>query len=181
MLENATVTMTSAGENAAFNEQEQALCGEDGLGGAFAAAFNSEVNAYIGSMPEEPDCPAYGACIWSFLEEVPLAMCLLDPVHLRVGVECIKHYMWDTPVPVLNILLSEIHSQYVENSLTGTQSKQYVSLEKVAQKLQQTTMAQEMPSKATKFGCWFNPDDCPDESSCDTNSIFCMLFPSLCN
>merc|ERR1712004_5868 len=78
------ITMT-ADQEQALEDLEVAMCGEAGLGGAFMAAFQPEV---VQGLPEHVDCPAYDAYIWSFVAEDPLSMCLMDPAHLRVGVEC---------------------------------------------------------------------------------------------
>merc|ERR1712004_462485 len=101
-------TMT-ADQEQALEDLEVAMCGEAGLGGAFVAAFQQE-------LPEEIECPAYDAYIWSFVAEDPLSMCLMDPAHLRVGVECVREYMEETPMPALYAITSEI-MQYVESDL----------------------------------------------------------------
>merc|ERR1712004_69524 len=105
-------TMT-ADQEQALEDLEVAMCGEAGLGGAFVAAFQQE-------LPEEIECPAYDAYIWSFVAEDPLSMCLMDPAHLRVGVECVREYMEETPMPALYALTSEI-MQYVESDLNGAE------------------------------------------------------------
>merc|ERR1712004_106736 len=100
----------------ALEALEVAMCGEAGLDGAFAAAFALE-------LPEEVECPAYDAYIWSFVAEDPLSMCLMDSAHLRVGVECVRMYMEETPMPGLYALASEI-MQYVESDLNGAEMPQ---------------------------------------------------------
>merc|ERR1712047_175769 len=106
----------TADQEQALEDLEVAMCGETGLGGAFVAAFEQE-------LPEEIECPAYDAYIWSFVAEDPLAMCLMDPAHLRVGVECVRMYMEETPMPALYALTSEI-MQYVESDLNGAEVSQ---------------------------------------------------------
>merc|ERR1712142_630815 len=95
----------------AVEDLQLTMCGERGLGGAFEAAFQPEVE-------ELEECPAYDAYIWSFVAEDPFVMCLMDPAHLRLGVECVTKYMEQYPVPRLYMLIRGImdHLQSVQDS-----------------------------------------------------------------
>ena len=43
-----------------------------------------------------------------FQAEDPFVMCLMEPAHLRVGLECIRRYMEESPVPELYMMDAEI-------------------------------------------------------------------------
>jgi len=121
--EDATLTVdniptSTAEEVQALDNLETAMCGEGGLGAAFITAFQPEVSE---EMPEELPCPAYDAYIWKFVAEDPLTMCLMDPLHLRIGVECIYQYLEESPVPALYVIIDDV-MQANEAALTfGTE------------------------------------------------------------
>merc|ERR1711988_685432 len=94
----------------ALDNLEMAMCGEGGLGAAFIAAFQPELEQ---EMPEELPCPAYDSYTWKFVAEDPLTMCLMDPLHLRIGVSCIYKYMEWSPVPQLYAFINDV-MHYVE-------------------------------------------------------------------
>merc|ERR1712012_1455177 len=108
--EDATSTVDNiatptAEEVQALDNLETAMCGEGGLGAAFITAFQPEVSE---EMPEELPCPAYDAYIWKFVAEDPLTMCLMDPLHLRIGVECIYQYLEESPVSALYVIIDDV-------------------------------------------------------------------------
>merc|ERR1712012_1495608 len=89
---------------------ELTTCGEDGIAGAFLHAFQE-----VPVLPEQLDCPAYDDYIWTLVAEDPFVMCLMEPAHLRVGLECIRRYMEESPVPELYMMDAEI-MQYLNNT-----------------------------------------------------------------
>merc|ERR1712038_1882132 len=99
----------------ALDSLETAMCGEGGLGAAFNTAFQPEVSE---EMPEELPCPAYDAYIWKFVAEDPLTMCLIDPLHLHIGVECVYQYLEESPVPALYVIIDDV-MQANEAALTS--------------------------------------------------------------
>merc|ERR1711988_858225 len=101
---NDDIPTPTAEEVQALDNLETAMCGEGGLGAAFITAFQPEVSE---EMPEELPCPAYDAYIWKFVAEDPLTMCLMDPLHLRIGVECIYQYLEESPVPALYVIIDD--------------------------------------------------------------------------
>merc|ERR1712012_891378 len=112
------ISTPTAEEVQALDNLETAMCGEGGLGAAFITAFQPEVSE---EMPEELPCPAYDAYIWKFVAEDPLTMCLMDPLHLRIGVECIYQYLEESPVPALYVIIDDV-MQANEAALTfGTE------------------------------------------------------------
>merc|ERR1711988_1678175 len=103
----------STEEIPALDNLEMAMCGEGGLGAAFIAAFQPELEQ---EMPEELPCPAHDSYTWKFVAEDPLTMCLMDPLHLRIGVSCIYKYMEWSPVPQLYAIINDV-MQFVEPAL----------------------------------------------------------------
>merc|ERR1711988_1553322 len=97
----------------ALDNLEMAMCGEGGIGAAFIAAFQPELEQ---EMPEDLPCPAYDSYTWKFVAEDPLTMCLMDPLHLRIGVSCIYKYMEWSPVPQLYAIINDV-MQFVEPAL----------------------------------------------------------------
>merc|ERR1711988_284619 len=117
---NDDIPTPTAEEVQALDNLETAMCGEGGLGAAFSTAFQPEVSE---EMPEELPCPAYDAYIWKFVAEDPLTMCLMDPLHLRIGVECIYQYLEESPVPALYVIIDDA-MQANEGAMTlGTEMK----------------------------------------------------------
>merc|ERR1712038_1583476 len=102
---NDDIPTPTAEEVLALDNLESAMCGEGGLGAAFITAFQPEVSE---ELPEELPCPAYDAYIWKFVAEDPLTMCLMDPLHLRIGVECIYQYLEESPVPALYEIIADV-------------------------------------------------------------------------
>merc|ERR1712165_508976 len=89
---------------------ELTTCGEDGIAGAFLHAYQE-----VPVLPEQLDCPAYDDYIWTLVAEDPFLMCLMEPAHLRVGLECIRRFMEESPVPELYMMDAEI-MQYLNNT-----------------------------------------------------------------
>merc|ERR1712012_917561 len=117
---NEDIPAPNAEEVQALDNLETAMCGEGGLGAAFITAFQPEVSE---EMPEELPCPAYDAYIWKFVAQDPLTMCLMDPLHLRIGVECIYQYLEESPVPALYEIIADV-LQANEGAMTlGTEMK----------------------------------------------------------
>merc|ERR1712038_2254726 len=96
---------------------ELTTCGEDGIAGAFIHAFQE-----VPVLPEQLDCPAYDDYIWTLVAEDPFVMCLMEPAHLRVGLECIRRYMEESPVPELYMMDAEI-MQYLNNTVEQPEEK----------------------------------------------------------
>merc|ERR1712165_353210 len=115
---NEDIPAPTAEEVQALDNLETAMCGEGGLGAAFIAAFQPEVSE---EMPEELPCPAYDAYIWNFVAEDPLTMCLMDPLHLRIGVECVYQYLEESPVPALYVIIGDVMQANEAAMTTGTE------------------------------------------------------------
>merc|ERR1711988_74970 len=115
---NEDIPAPSAEEVQALDNLETAMCGEGGLGAAFIAAFQPEVSE---EMPEELPCPAYDAYIWKFVAEDPLTMCLMDPLHLRIGVECVYQYLEESPVPALYVIIGDVMQANEAAMTAGTE------------------------------------------------------------
>merc|ERR1712012_1004648 len=96
---------------------ELTTCGEDGIAGAFLHAFQE-----VPVLPEQLDCPAYDDYIWTLVAEDPFVMCLMEPSHLRVGLECIRRFMEESPVPELYMMDAEI-MQYLNNTVEQPEEK----------------------------------------------------------
>merc|ERR1711988_2037035 len=112
------ISTPTAEEVQALDNLETAMCGEGGLGAAFITAFQPEVSE---EMPEELPCPAYDAYIWKFVAEDPLTMCLMDPLHLRIGVECIYQYLEESPVPALYVIIGDVMQANEAAMTAGTE------------------------------------------------------------
>merc|ERR1711988_384146 len=91
-----TVTVFTPEQVEEINALELASCGEDGIAGAFMRAFQE-----VPELPEPLECPDYEDYIWNLVAEDPFVMCLMEPSHLRIGLECIRHFMEESPVPGL--------------------------------------------------------------------------------
>merc|ERR1712012_1394709 len=115
---NEDIPAPTAEEVQALDNLETAMCGEGGLCAAFIAAFQPEVSE---EMPEELPCPAYDAYIWNFVAEDPLTMCLMDPLHLRIGVECIYQYLEESPVPALYVIIDDVMQANEAVMIAGTE------------------------------------------------------------
>merc|ERR1711988_19868 len=117
---NDDIPTPTAEEVQALDNLETAMSGEGGLGAAFITAFQPGVSE---ETPEELPCPAYDAYIWKFVAEDPLTMCLMDPLHLRIGVECVYQYLEESPVPALYVIIGDV-LQANEGAMTlGTEMK----------------------------------------------------------
>merc|ERR1712165_281932 len=139
----------------ALDSLETAMCGEGGLGAAFNTAFQPEVSE---EMPEELPCPAYDAYIWKFVAEDPLTMCLMDPLHLRIGVECIYQYLEESPVPALYEIIADVLQANEDAMTSGTEveKRTFSSL-----------------AKDTRLCVW--PGFCIGKSSQARNTRFCFF------
>merc|ERR1712165_299289 len=158
--EDATSTVDNiptptAEEVQALDNLETAMCGEGGLGAAFITAFQPEVSE---ELPEELPCPAYDAYIWKFVAEDPLTMCLMDPLHLRIGVECIYQYLEDSPVPALYEIIADVlqANEVAMTSGTEVEKRTFSSL-----------------AKDTRLCVW--PGFCIGKSSQARNTRFCFF------
>jgi len=152
---NDDIPTPTAEEVQALDNLESAMCGEGGLGAAFITAFQPEVSE---ELPEELPCPAYDAYIWKFVAEDPLTMCLMDPLHLRIGVECIYQYLEESPVPALYEIIADV-LQANEGAMTlGTEveKRTFSSL-----------------AKDTRLCVW--PGFCIGKSSQARSTRFCIL------
>merc|ERR1712012_178047 len=118
MSTNDDIPTPTAEEVQALDNLETAMCGEGGLGAAFITAFQPEVSE---EMPEELPCPAYDAYIWKFVAEDPLTMCLMDPLHLRIGVECIYQYLEESPIPALYVIIEDVLQANEDAMASGTE------------------------------------------------------------
>merc|ERR1712004_160681 len=94
----------------AIDALEVTTCGDNGLEGVILAAFQQ-----FPELPEHTDCPAYDDYIWTLVVSDPFALCLMEPAHLRVGVECIRRYMEESPVPALYLMDGGV-IQYLNNT-----------------------------------------------------------------
>merc|ERR1712165_531690 len=158
--EDATSTVDNiptptAEEVQALDNLETAMCGEGGLGAAFITAFQPGVSE---ELPEELPCPAYDAYIWKFVAEDPLTMCLMDPLHLRIGVECIYQYLEDSPVPALYEIIADVLQANEDAMTSGTEveKRTFSSL-----------------AKDTRLCVW--PGFCIGKSSQARNTRFCFF------
>merc|ERR1712165_602117 len=138
---NEDIPAPTAEEVQALDNLETATCGEGGLGAAFIAAFQPEVSE---EMPEELPCPAYDAYIWNFVAEDPLTMCLMDPLHLRIGVECVYQYLEESPVPALYVIIDDVMQANEAAMTTGTE----------VEKRTFSSMARNTKSFCGWFGWW---------------------------
>merc|ERR1712165_69980 len=152
---NDYIPTPTAEEVQALDNLETAMCGEGGLGAAFITAFQPEVSE---ELPEELPCPAYDAYIWKFVAEDPLTMCLMDPLHLRIGVECIYQYLEDSPVPALYEIIADVlqANEVAMTSGTEVEKRTFSSL-----------------AKDTRLCVW--PGFCIGKSSQARNTRFCFF------
>merc|ERR1712038_1133419 len=152
---NDDIPTPTAEEVLALDNLESAMCGEGGLGAAFITAFQPEVSE---ELPEELPCPAYDAYIWKFVAEDPLTMCLMDPLHLRIGVECTYQYLEDSPVPALYEIIADVLQANEDAMTSGTEveKRTFSSL-----------------AKDTRLCVW--PGFCIGKSSQARNTRFCFF------
>merc|ERR1712165_339988 len=152
---NDDIPTPTAEEVQALDNLESAMCGEGGLGAAFITAFQPEVSE---ELPEELPCPAFDAYIWKFVAEDPLTMCLMDPLHLRIGVECIYQYLEESPVPALYVIIDDVMQANEAAMTSGTEveKRTYSSL-----------------AKDTRLCVW--PGFCIGRSSLARSTRFCFF------
>jgi len=71
-----------------------AVCGDGGLADALRRTEQYE-------LPDEVWCPEDFDYIWHLALTKPVVMCLMDPQHLLLGMECARRHVEESPVPYL--------------------------------------------------------------------------------